>query len=171
MASKAILLSGWPGSGKTDFAQWLARCGWIAIDTDPFYDGRASPKTALEMAWVAFVVNDGDPQPLRAEIAASSSPIVFEWGFPVSEIWKVAVLEQLGIEGWWFDGDIATCHTAWRQVHSAAREFDWDRQVSSLKRSRPAIAAAYGPRIVRVIERGPVRLSHEQIASLMGLAI
>jgi hypothetical protein len=156
-----------PGSGKTWFARWLGHHGWRVVEHDqPETDQHGNE---LEVAWRAFRTG-GNHELLRVQLA-TPTPLVVEWGFTVNLLFQVIHLIQLGMEAWWFDGDLDASFDAWKQANPDLDDELWGIQVAGIQATWPAIAGVFGPRILRVDGPRSWRLDHQQVATLMGLNV
>lgn len=154
---KLILLSGWPGAGKTEFGQWLkAERGFVHVETD------AQP------SWVRVL----SAQDLGAAISARDQlrqlgpNVVVEWGFVVSKLASVQRLRSAGFDCWWFDGD----HKAAREGFIRRRErlspdlAGYERQTREITGAWTQISAFYGDRVVRTVLADGSRVSCPELA-------
>ncbi|HTX95066.1 MAG TPA: hypothetical protein VME67_09565 [Mycobacterium sp.] len=159
-----ILLSGRPGSGKTEVGKWLAENrGFIHIETDT-YAGLATLNGLLggfQCPGGAAVVHD------RAR--ALGEKVVIEWGFrPKTEFHFVRQLRLAGFDPWWLDRNEKAARQGYMEAKgdSAPMHLYWE-QVNAIEAAWPKLEKFYGDHIIRTVSPGATALTVEQIASRM----
>ena len=142
-----ILISGFPGCGKTTFMQWLSRKKQYftldmergGIDRDGFRD-----------LWNRFL-NGSDRESFIEQLFARSPRVALDWNFPVSCLHLVRALQERGCEVWWFEGYrlAARRHFIERGTEPVS---NFDRHVSEICAEWQDIELIVGGRIIKSID-------------------
>jgi hypothetical protein len=158
MARPVILLAGIPGSGKSSFAEWLAReKGFIHVDMEK--DGL--DKHGFREHWERFC-NDTTSSDFVGVLLKHSNPIALDWGFPVHCLNIVASLQKQGIVLWWFTGD--RLHTRnYFEARGTIPPVAFDNQYASISASWTKIAPVFGSNVVRTVRTDGTHASNEEI--------
>jgi hypothetical protein len=165
LGARLLLISGLPGSGKTQFVRWLGDHGWgTFIGDDPDASG-----VEVHAAW--DLARAGDDRLLLAEAAKHPAGFAIEWGFPATHIRTVEDMLIRGYDGWFFDGDREAALTCWRKVDPLRTDEVWRRQVDGIDSISDRIDALYAGRRIITINRGPTWLTPRDICLRIGLSV
>lgn len=153
-----ILLSGVPGSGKTEFCRWLAsERGYVYIETD-----------AQWSTWgpLLCVQNMREATNARNQARALSPDVIIEWGFRVDLLDCVRRLRVVGFDTWWFDGDESAARQGYVMRRGKTPDVmnAYGIQVQAIQAARVKLERFYEGRIVRTVTAGPTYVPAEQIA-------
>jgi hypothetical protein len=132
-----ILLSGYPATGKTSYADWLGQHRGFAV-------------LHLEDDAAARSGFTGDP---AGFVLGCPRPSVIDWGCNPSQLGSVRQAQQAGADAWWFDGDRVAARRAFlaRPDHPGTVA-DLDRQDQAIRASTDAIQATYGAQVIITLD-------------------
>lgn len=143
-----ILISGIPGTGKSEFSRWLAReYNFLRCPS-----GEEPSETFLS----------------DTRLALQEDRIVIDWGFPANEpslSMSLDFIEEArdvsGLQPWWFDGDRAAALESFLRRATVPRSA-WDKQLAGIESNWTRIAEVFKPRILKVITAGPEYLPNDE---------
>jgi hypothetical protein len=159
---RMALVSGIPGSGKSEYGRWLQReRGFIHLDLEN--GGMDRPE--LYSGWQQCV-STGLPAALVEAVDRLGAPVVLDWGFPPRFLPLVRSLHDAGVAAWWFDGDRAAARASFVRRGTVPVEA-LDQQMQRLDAAWPGISEFYGARVVNVVSPGGIYLPPEKISALM----
>lgn len=145
-----LLICGIPASGKSCFGRWLRdrhQFSFIELEAKPT-ESSSLDAHGLREPWEKFWRGE-DLRKFPETLLSSDKPIALEWGFPVSLLHVVVVLQKAGIRPWWFDGDRLAAREHFIARHDQPVEL-FDQQVAAIAGAWCAIAPVFAGRIVRV---------------------
>lgn len=153
-----LLVSGWPGAGKTVFGQWpAANRGFVHVETD------AQPN------WIS-ILSARDLQAAasaRNRMCELGPEVVIEWGFVVSLLPCIRLLRTVGFDCWWFDGDHDAALDGYvqRRGRSPSTLATYQRQTSEITAAWARISAFYGDRVVHTVAAEGARAPFPELAN------
>lgn len=151
---RLVILWGFPGAGKSYFAQWLQSAkSFTHVDTDALR-GRE-----LDADWYRRFTRATTPEAYMELVSRHGRPVVVEFGLWATPD-NIALLRRLrdaGGEPWFFCGDRHAAKDAWRQENRIrSRKFEdrkWDEVVQNMDDSWSLIVEAIGEhRMLHTIE-------------------
>jgi hypothetical protein len=153
-----ILISGYPGCGKTTFASWLAsEKNFYNLDMER----GGIDKDGLREVWDSFY-SGTDRTSFINRIQSNKRSVVLDWGFPPDCIEVVRALQQQGAEIWWFEGDrLAARQRFIRRGTQHVGEFD--NTVGRVCAAWAAIAPIFETNVIRSINPDASFMPHEDI--------
>jgi hypothetical protein len=159
--TRPVLISGFPGAGKSHFGRWAeASHGLLFVDAD---HGGVS-QLGIGAEWEAFV-QSFDARPMLDKLAARNAVYAWVWGFPVRSLpWLRALLAPGRMTPWWFTGAREALKRSYAQ-REGTRPADFERQHGELERAWPEIAPLFGDRVVHTMDETGARLDCAAIYS------
>jgi hypothetical protein len=158
---RPLLITGLPGSGKSEFAEALHDLGWTFLEGD-----RADRwPDDVHDAWDRAL--DGDDAGLLDVARRNPGGLVIEWGFPADRLPTIKSLISRGYECWYFDGDRAAAFEAWRNAKPTRPEGWFHEQVDGLAAIQHRIEEVFGARRTMTIEAGPIHVSTDNLVELI----
>jgi hypothetical protein len=163
-----MILWGFPGAGKSYFAQWLQSAkSFTHVDTDGLI-GRP-----LDAGWYRTFNRETAPEAYMELVARHGKPVVVEFGLWATPD-NIALLRRMrdaGAEPWFFFGDKRAAKDAWREENRIrGRNFEdgkWDEVVEKMDDNWGLIVEAIGEgRMLRTIEAAE-RMSRRAIYERM----
>jgi hypothetical protein len=154
-----FVISGRPGAGKSTYCRWLAEHrGYVHVETDIEWD-----------TWGQLLgqMDDASAVDVRNRIRSLGPNVVFEWGFIVALVQRIAQLRMTGVQPWWFDGDIEATRQSYLQRMGPVSIPAYEAQAAAIEASWPQIQRMYRGHIVNVVSAGPTYLSPEEISATL----
>jgi hypothetical protein len=155
-----LLISGRPGTGKSEFCRWLAEnrgFTHIEVDSDPDRWGRYLEQGTLAVA-----------RELSRDLRRSvGRDVAFEWGFPPGMLDRVGLLRKVGFEPWWFDGDPVAARQGYEHRQGPINPADHESQLEAIRKSWKAIEREFDGRIIQNVSPGPTYLPPEEVAAII----
>ncbi len=160
--TEIVHVCGIPGSGKTYYCEWLERRqGFLHLDFDQLLRGQGTePKLSL------IELLRGNPHAFIARLSQEGHPAVIDWGFPLSSLPVVRLLQEKGVVIWWFDGNREAARQAFITRGDPSPE-DFQIQLNSIESNWPAIKDIIGARIIETVAPGPTHATPEWIFEQM----
>lgn len=155
-----LLLSGRPGSGKTEYSGRLVQIGFVAIETDERPDWLAR----LQVPSLDQAVS------VRNEAKSLGPNVVIEWGYPPELLPSVRLLKTAGFAAWWLDGDPMSLVESYKRRWSVDDPMQpgqpYRLQKDRIDAAWPGLEKFYGPsRILRTVEEGPTYMTFDRFCS------
>ena len=159
---RPLLITGLPGSGKSEFGEALRDLGWTFLEGD-----RAdSWPDDVHGAWDLAL--EGDDARLLEQAARHPRGLVVEWGFPADHLPTIMSLIGRGYECWYFDGDRSAAFEAWKRAKPGRPEGWFHEQVDGLAGIQDKIEEVFGARRLITVEPGPSHTSTEDLIERIG---
>lgn len=159
-----VLIAGIPGTGKSTFADWLAKNrGFRHLDIEV---AGVLGQARLRASWDRVISERGVGR-FMSELQALRTPVVITWSFPVAYGWVIDGLKAQGTQVWWFDGDRGAALAAF--LGKGGNPTAFSVQVDGIDREWGKIERLFRGRMLHVVRAGPTFLSPDEIcASLLG---
>jgi hypothetical protein len=160
MNRRLTLISGFPGCGKSTFAEWLS-------DHKQFFHAEMErggiDKEGLRPAWNDFA-SGIHRDSFVEQVFARSPRVVIDWNFPANEISLdiVAALRRRGCEIWWFEGYRLAARQRFLE-RGTEPVSDFDSHVGNICTAWKKIETLVEGNIIRSINQDATFLSPEDI--------
>lgn len=157
-----ILISGVPACGKTSFGDYLRdNHGFVHIDLE----ARPERQHVLHTLWSRAYPNGLGSY--FSELKKIHPKVVMTWGFPYGCLPLIPNIQQMGVDCWWFDGDMDKAEAEWikREGHPpsgvARQQFD------NLRVHAGEFPAIYGNKFVRTLDKSGYVKSYAELHALV----
>ncbi len=163
MGSHVVLIAGIPGAGKSTFCErFAAHKGWLHLDIDWLGRSKPWPNEKLQQTW-SVAIQTGDPA-IFIRACKEIGDVIIDWGFPIQYISFVQKLAARGFKIFWFDADVQAARRVFANRATVSLTA-FDQQMSAL--NSVDVLDAIGPKVIRVLEKGPQFKPYEEILEEM----